>query len=533
MKRFLSLGLATASVALAFVAAACSPDDELIPIEPGGGGTPGGADDTGRDSQIAVSVDDPPTGTTAKNTYQYQDGVVVADAAFVGAVTVADNLLTIPTAGHEAQLAQLTPGVVFVGDRRADMADQNPIGFLRQVTGVRTDGANSLIDTTPATMKQLFAEADFGGGGDPSYDGLQPQSGGSLQLLDTGSAGTSFSLAMNLGELTFTGGANKLKYSGAFSLSVQPRVNFKYEERSFWRSPNVEIDMQVAFRRLFAACLKAEFKGGGVSSTEKASKTIPLPDIRLPIPVPLPLVVTAKFKSEATCELTPTGAFGYATQIENDSRLRVRFGIQDGETFRGADWPDTPNTNRFEVLLSGGVKAECKVSMRAGVYFYDRVGGFIELAPGAKAEVAGYGKYTQGGGVEGQICAGAEIKVQLNAGLEADVWVAKYERKWNLIERKYPIPGFPTPACAGTARNADGCSGRNDGTYCSLQSANAAYTCRAGLTVAGVAPCPTAQFCKTTSNGQAEMEGAGLKCATTEPPTKPLDLSFCPDGNAR
>lgn len=533
MKRLLSVGFAAAGLSAVLAAAACSQgDDGIVPIGPGGNGS--GTADTGRDVEKEVNLDDPPAGQGATNTFKYNEGVVVADPAFVNAVTVGAASLSVPTAGQEAMIGRLQPNVVFVGDRVADMNERNPIGFLRRVSAVRADGANTIIDTAPATMDDLFAEADFGGGGEPSAAGVQGQGAGGLQLLDTGSTSTSLSLNVNLGELTAQGGSNKLKVSGAFSLSVQPRIFFRYEKR-FLRVPNVEIDIQVAIRRLFGACLKAEFEGGGVSVTEKpAAKTFPLGTIRLPIPVPPPLVVTAKFQSEATCTFTPSGAFGFAQQVENNSNLRIRFGMQDGETFRGASWPDTPNTTRFEVMLQGGIKAECKAVVKPGIYFYDRVGGFAEFAPGVTAEAAGYGKYTQGQGVQGQVCAGVEGKFQINAGLEADVWIAQYERKWNLYEKTFPIPGLPTPRCVGTRRGIDGCDGRPDGTYCSAQNSGAAYKCRAGVNAGGLV-CPTGQFCKRGGSGAlgepAELEGEGLKCETEQPAETPLALSFCPSGN--
>lgn len=534
MKRYLSLGLATAAVAASFLAVACGPDNELVPIGGGQGGAGGATADTGADEERAIDLDEPPAGLGATNTYKYNDGVVVADAPFVDAVLVADDTLTVPAAGQTI-VAQLQPGTIFVGDRRADMAESNPIGFLRRVVGTRMDGANVVIDTTPAMMDDLFAEADFGGGGEPTSGGVQTEAG-DLQLLDTGSASGSFGLNVNLGELVASGSGNKLKVSGAFSLSVQPRVNFRYEKR-FLRVPNVDIDIQVAIRRLFGACLKAELTGGGVSISEKPkAKTFALGTLRLPIPVPPPLVVTAKFQSEATCTFTPSGAFGYATQVENNSRLRVRFGMQDGTTFHSATWPDAANTTRYEILLQGGIKAECKATIKPGIYFYDRVGGFAELVPGVTAEAAGYGKYASEGGLQGQICAGAQGKVQINAGLEADVWIANYQRKWNLWERTFPIPGLPTPNCVGTRRAADGCGGRPDGVYCSATTPSAAYQCRAGATAGGLS-CPTNQFCKTRGTGsigeQANLNGDQLACETTQPATKALDLSFCPNANAR
>lgn len=527
MKRLLSVGFAAAGLVTILSAAACGGDEGIIPIGPGEGG--GSGSDTGRDREVPVSLDDPPAGQGATNTFKYNEGVVVADAAFVNAVVVDDNTLTVPTAGQEGILGQLQADVVFSGDRAANMNENNPLGFLRRVTGVRADGALTVIDTLPASLDDLFAEADFGGGGDPAADGTQ-ELGSGLDLLDTGSAGRSFGLNVNLGELTASGGSNKLKVSGAFGLTVQPRVFFRYEKR-FLRVPNVEVDVQVAVRRLFGACLKAEIKGGGVSVTEKAkAKTFPLGTIRFPIPVPPPMVVTAKFQSEATCSFEPSGAFGFGTQIENNSNLRVRFGVQDGETFRGADWPDTPNTVRFEAMLQGGIKAECKASIKGGIYMYDRVGGFAEFAPGVTASAAGYGKYTQGEGARGQICAGVEGKFQINAGLEADVWVAKYERKWELWKKTFPIPGLPTPKCVGTRRAADGCDGRQDGTYCSAQNGGSAYKCRGGVTAGGLS-CPTGQFCKPDADGKAALEGEGLKCETSEPAEKPMTLSFCPGGN--
>lgn len=523
--RVLASLLAAASSVLVL---ACQSENELIAIEPAG-----------------------PNGS---NSFKLTPEAVQGDESVARDAVVDANRITLPFVGHEALDTQLRAGSVFFADRAPGSAETNPLGFMVKVVSLGREGDRWVIQTQPASLQEVFEEADFdfplGNAPAPSTNlqSLEPlQEGGGFQgeFPIGADFGRVFSGKVGSGTTTARG---KLSLSGGFGLLFKPSGNLRYQDRGFLSVPNLAVDLGLGIDLELGACAKvegilragkSEYDGLIAIDGEKRDipvLTFPLPAISVPVPtVPPPLVVTVRYEPTMFCGFNWSRSVGLAYQYKRSWQFNSSFGLRDGSTFATGDMTDTGSQHRWEFVLKGGMALTCGIDVKAGFYFYNSLGAYVKATPRAELSVTGAVRISGGTNqpTEGQAqaCAGVDAVFETKWGLEASAFGVDVGGEWPLLSpQRFPIP-FPMTACGQTFTFADVCEGKSNGLYCSSIDTKNSYRCQNNTTAAGGTACADGQYCQTQSGvmgSAARLDGQYSACASTPPRPEPLDLKFCP-----
>ena len=524
-RRRVSSSVWLALAVLVSTTTACGPDNGIVPVG---------------------SAEHVPT-----NTFTLAPNTLSADASVARDVVVRTGSLSMPLAGNEHLLAELQHGTIFYGDRAPGMPATNPLGFLVKVQSVEQVGERLHVLTEPAEPQELFTQADFGFPlTDATASGV-----GTQQDAPASEAPYDFRMPIrfNFGELWKNGASQgnlgvsqKATVEGGVILDLAARgmITWQKHEDSWWPSASLSFDCNGGL--IIGACTKIESElkagmqkhDGLVAFDDKVHDLVAdytAPEVAVPVPAPFP--ATIKYQAKILCGLKSSKELGAAYVYKNHLKFDGKVGIDRGTPYGSFRGSVGDGSHRWEFVLKGGMKLECGVSIKIGVFFFDRVGLFLRVVPGAELGVSGSVKVSGGTGQpEGakpldqvQACASFDAKLDVFGGGEAGIGWAVLGGEISLASERYPFP-FPMRACTSDFEPSDSCVGKTDGQYCSAIDTRSAYGCKDGGTVPGDS-CGAGAYCQSKSQemgGSAKTIGDDLVCGATPPSVAELALGFCP-----
>ena len=350
----------------------------------------GCSSDTGAPDDVGVSQD-----------------LLVVGAGFERDVSVFDDRLEVPLAGHESVLGTKI-GKLLVGG--PSQVDRNPRGFLRRASGVRTVGDRIVIDTSKPVLTDVF------------HGSAQVQ----VQDADANSA-TSTAMLGNA-DLKPAGWASKI--GGAIKLPVQlgllglaaslvdpVRSNEKFNVKvtlaggSFSFQPKVLTDVKVKGGELEHVLVAADgqmegeleididVKAQGSLESSKHGLLRPLridrrlaewhPTHALQFIGGVPVWETLELALALHCDLAFNG------EATGKVFLKVGAeGIYGAEYRKGSGWstikkaPDLdPSGSRLEISQMGTADVKCSLEPQVALLIYDLAGPTLALGPYANVHV--------------------------------------------------------------------------------------------------------------------------------------------------
>lgn len=512
----------------------------------------------GNDNDTTPLVQGDGGGAPPTNTFTLAPNTVQADANAARDAIVSDQAISLPALGHEALQNTLTPGTIFYGDRAPGMPDSNPYGFLVRVVSTARVGDRLVVSTTPATLQDLYTEADLGGALAPLEGyGPAPQDFDSdlaWSEVKEGSVPTiSIPIKIDLAKV-FSGNAGStaggaVSLTGGLALGVSANLSYRYENRPGFNLPDARVDFDCNANFSAGICGKVQgtLKGSksskdGLSAYDSQQKTVKAESAPVTGRIAVaagPVVSTLKHESKMVCTITHSQQVGAAYQYDASFGAKGSFGVASNSPFGTVAFGKDNGTHRWEFVLQGGLKLQCGLDIKVSLLFYNTAGLFFRWKPGAELATAGAVKVSGGTSQGGekppgasQACADFTAKVDMTGGVEASLLGAGASKEYPLGPgARFTMP-FPLRGCAGAASaSVDSCAGKADGQYCSAYDTRNAYGCKGGASAASPGSCEEGKYCQSTdgkAGGTAKMDGEKLACDATAPADSSLELSFCP-----
>jgi hypothetical protein len=405
---------------------------------------------------VACSSGADPAPAAFNNDVTVADNVVVADQGFAADARVADDHVAIGTAGHEAGLANIHPGSILVSRRSFTHPDLNPYGFIRRVESIATNGGDTVITTTPATLADAIVKGSFDAVLIPEPEaGLSMQSvhplgepaaaaapGGTtfalpdVTILDTGSQNVQKARALGAGAIS-------VKLVGnSFTIGAKPTLT-----GSFDRGRLTAFHSELAVN--YDAKSKLEVKGDGEVALAKERKK-PLFEKNISYYVfwigIVPVEVTVKAKLGVGCNIFASG------KIDVDVSMHAHGTPNTGVDYKNGQFTSIGNPTDFAMESEAEVKAETNVGVRCetpaelDVFIYNVAGPFAALVPIARLAT------------ETSKCSppkigiGVDVYAEIRLGVKAEV--LDKTTSWNWSKPTKPLHIWPTlgladPVCPG------------------------------------------------------------------------------------
>lgn len=434
---------------------------------------------------------------------------VNADQHFADTVVVADDRLTLPTAGNEAVIAKLKTGSILAGNRSSiapaieEESAPNPLGFLRRVVSVTTEGAQTVIVTEHAELADWLDDGDIDFSSSQSLlDGttataptvktqtLQLQSddegaggGGANANISASMGGTGFSVSLSKASLRLNA-----KLDGYFKVHHKhipfvpdPPTGVKFRSH-LTLDPVISAQIAVAISR-------------SVPLTEKEWTT------RRPITIPVggPIPLSVQFSPALKCGVSASGTVDATVNAQVGAHAELGFEGKAGLT----DFPDVKNLSRLPTFSASiklvsthgkeSLAVECQLLAVPAVFAFDavgmkgKIGPYISLnADACSGKIAIYEEH----GLAGEFAGRVQIPF-LHRGKDFKLLGLKTA----LGKPLYLLGNDDT--CGGasaTVKDVDSCAGRRDGFYCSEVHTFSGYVCKGGQIDHGM-QCDTDQRC--------------------------------------
>jgi hypothetical protein len=385
------------------------------------------------------------------------DGVVVADDGFAAEARVSADHVDITTQGHEAGLANIHVGSVLVSRRSFAHPDLNPYGFIRRVASITTNGADTTITTTPATLGDAIVKGSFDTVPTPEPDTvLTMQSIHPLGEPVAVPAGKTFSLPDVTIVDTGTQNVQSGKALGSGSISVKLVGNSLTLGATPELSGSFAKGKLTTFRSALTVNYDAKSKLAVAGDGEVAitvEKTIAEQHIGnyLFFIGFIPVEVTVKAKVGVGCNVFASG------KIDASASWHAHGSPKTGVDYRNGSFTSIGNPTDFEqeteteVKLETNVGVKCEMPVELDVFIYDLAGPFAALVPIARLST------------ESSKCTPPKIGIAIDAydelrlGVKAEV--LDHTTSWNWskatpIVHLYPkaetaavtCPGAPAPS---------------------------------------------------------------------------------------
>lgn len=474
--------------------------------------------------------DDDGTPKTAEDRFKtrepvtFNDNAVNADRHFSDTVdTTQANKLIVPTSGNEAIIAKIEVGSILAGDRNAkeDIAtSKNPLGFLREVTAIKKDGANTVIETKQAELDQWIKNGDLyysdptslfeGGNAGLKTKALHIQS-------DEGGGSGSGSSALSGdfdGDEVQTQAGYKIRPKISFSngnLQVNANYDGYFRVRTTWGFPRgvkmkslltvdpyVGTDITVGVKAIGS---ESGLHIGTTPGITIAEKTIDLAGVVIPIASPIPL--TVRFHPRIKCSLAGNGEATVTVRAE--LRAHAAVGFEADASWGGIDTKDLSESPTLSPTFQfkGGqiqatIGAECEIVAVPEVLAFDALGLSGEVGPYADLNLTGcVNGNVQTQTVDGGFTLSEQHGLQLQFSARAQVPLIGIGKDFPLLtvhtaksDELYLVGNKDT--CS--IKTKDSCEGRTDGFYCSVENTYAGIVCKGGQVQSGL-QCDPAKKC--------------------------------------
>lgn len=433
---------------------------------------------------------------------------VTADQPFANDVEVKDDRLVIVTAGHEAMIAKIKEGSILAGNRSLTKTafesedgnyGPNPYGFLRRVTKVEQEGANTVIYTKSATLDEWLQEGDIDFSdrrslldgktpiADESYDAKSKTYTRNLKFLDAdnqqGGGGGSGSVAINGGIGDASGGISISNATYRLNARFSGHFKVRYKELRFLPDPPTGVNFKAHLT--LDPLVTADIEVSGGRSTTLAERTWRGRGAIIPIAAPIPL--TIRFEPELKCSLNLDGSF--AVTVGASIGAHAEAGFEGDAGFRHFDLSDLsrgPTLNGGlqlkKVTGKASLAAECKLLAVPVVLAFDaagiqgKIGPYVKLSAdlctalssdGPQANNSGF-TISEEHGLAGEFSGRIQIPL-LGLG-----------RDFELASLSVPL-GSPTYLLGNDktcdTKQLDSCAGKPDGFYCSEIVESSGYYC--------------------------------------------------------
>ena len=458
----------------------------------------------------------------------FVQGSVNADHAFSNAVdATAEDKLVVPTAGNDAILAKLTPGTILAGDRAqasvnsTDVAaSKNPFGFLRKVTGSRQDGANTVIETQPATLDEWIENGDIVYSDSTSLFSTEATQIGTrtLEIQSDSGGGTGSGSATLAGDIEgeeVSGPNFKIKPKISLSngtLQVNAKYDGYFKVRTFIGIPRkvelkslLTVDPVIGTDLTVGAQVVGSESGLHLGTTPGitiAEKSFDMPGVVIPIAAPIP--ITVRFHPRLKCSLAGNGSA--TATVRAELRAHAAVGFEASASLGGIDSKDlseSPTLNPTLQFKGGQIKAtisaECEIVAVPEVLAFDAVGLSGEVGPYMDLNLDGclnLNEQTQS--VDGGFTLSEEHGLQLQFSARAQLPVVGIGKDFPLLtvhtaksDPKYLVGDKQT--CE--LKTKDSCDGRTDGFYCSVVDTFAGIYCKDGQVEKGLQCADKKQRC--------------------------------------
>ncbi|MBX3228781.1 MAG: hypothetical protein KF837_15785 [Labilithrix sp.] len=424
-------------------------------------------------------------------------GAVTADKSFSDDVRVADDRLVIASTGHEDVLSQIEVGTVVAGDRAKGMKETNPYGFLRRVTKIEKDGADTVLMTEKAELTDWIHDGrlDFSSTKSLLRPGATVGKGKVVTRTlrfqaneQEGSGGGSGEETTSL--LAAIDDAVKLENA---TLTVKASFDGYLDVRhADWWGP-FDPPEGAAFKSVLT--LEPSISADIVVSVAKDAsidKAWTGPEVTIPIPAPIP--VTVSFKPELKCNLSAGGSLGFTVGANIGAR-----GVFGFEGDVGLDHFDQTNLSQAPTA-SGGlvlksiegkatVSVRCEIVALPKVLAFDALGMEGRMGPWLKLSSELCALENEGGKA-----SGVTLREEhgLTGNIAARVQVPIFDQGHNVDLASFDFAlGDGDHYLHGSADTcklplADSCAGRADGLYCSELAPDSAIICEAGVIARGL-----------------------------------------------
>jgi len=450
----------------------------------------------------------------------FVDKAVNADHKFSNAVDATDpKKLVLPTAGNSETISKLEVGSILAGDRDTKTTDlndsKNPYGFLRKVTGIKTDGANTVIETEPATLDEWLKNGDIFYDNPNSLFGDDVTTGGDLGtkalkiLAESGGGSGSGSAAINqefAGDEITTDKGYKIKPIVRFSngnLQMNAKYDGYFRVRTFIGIPTkvsmkslLTVDPYIGTDLTIGVGVQGSEPGlhfGVTPSITIAEKVWNGPGIVIPIAAPIPL--TVRFHPRLKCSLSGAGEATGTVRAELRAHAAVGFTAEASlggiDTRNLSEQPTLSPTFQWKGgQVKGVIGAECQLVAVPSVLAFDAIGISGEVGPYIgvdlnacvtgnvqSQDVSGGFTVSEQHGLQLQFSARAQIPV-VSVGTDIPlltVHTLKSEEKFLLGKKE---------TCE--LKTEDSCNGRSDGFYCSVKNTWTGIVCDNGTVKAGL-----------------------------------------------
>ncbi len=324
-------------------------------------------------------------------------GVVVADPAATQVAAVEDGRVRLsgPSADKYATLA---PGSIFVGARGGA---KNPDGFLRRVARLTREGAELVVETTPATLTDAVVSGALNASSgtkplddEPNALHALSESTRSFQEIDIDFGG------VPLFDDTDDVGAGKLHEQIVLDkavLSARPfvSVDMRIADRKVTRftalvQGNMDTSVQATAHVTLEGDADADAlralaqKHHAVSRTIYESPRVPLPTISIGR---VPVSPAVKFTVTLACDLAFGGALDARAGVDAKSYVRLG-GVLDKGIWQPPIKSDFDIQPTFAIDHAGAIDARCAIETQVELSAYGASGVTMAVAPFVDFSVA-------------------------------------------------------------------------------------------------------------------------------------------------
>jgi hypothetical protein len=460
----------------------------------------------------ATSDDDAPLDFNTPKAITFQANSVNTNQKFADAVRVEPKLMRIKnTPELQAMIDRIVVGTVLAGNRSyvavpEGAVDPNPYGFLRKVTAVTKEGADTVFTTEKAEMQEWIAEGDLSINGAPIFEGSEvvPQHlsvlGGKKKSGSETQAGSIEGKEESNAEKTvFVKPIFKMSNAG-WNLNPQFDASFKIRKKWYVPVGVKHASAKLTLDPVIAADLEAGIQIRGQSSLLGEKSGIPVAGLKeewngTEVVIVLPTTsvpVTLGFSPQITCEISVQGKGTVKGRAELKGHAELGFEYKDDDLVNTSTKPDFSGSSlKFvgaEVQLTG--LYECSFQAVTRVLAFDavglegRVGPYVNLSANVCAGV----NATQGPQFKFSLAQDFGLKLDFATRMQIPVIGLgdSYDlySKYLSLKKTYVIGDAST--CSG--KTVDSCAGRKDGLFCSEVQSWLGIICEGG-TISGALDC--------------------------------------------
>lgn len=446
---------------------------------------------------------------------------VNADQAFADDAVVADDQITIVTAGHEKLLGKIEEGTVLAGNRStkpvADDAPDlgpNPYGFLRRVKSIKKEGDKTVLLTEKASLDEWLQDGDI------DFSSTKSLLDGTVAIAEPGTDGTTTTKSLHVladdqqaSSLGFASPAlnASLANGGAgvqFS-NAQFKVNAKYDgylkvrykELRFLPDPPTGVAMKslLTLDPELSADIQFSFSG----SKTLAEKEWNTRAVTIAFPTPIP--VTVRLEPTIKCSLTGGGQVSVTLNAKFGAHMAT--GFEADVTFRHFDMTDlskkatTDGGFTFKSVSGAAqLQGKCDILLKPIVLAFDAIGLQGKVGPYVAVTVNACTGISAGGANPG-------VTVQDEYGLSGE-FGGRIQVPIIGVGKDFKALGIQIPflqhyiygddkSCEPPPDkpNVDSCVSKADGFHCSQVNTYSGIICEGGSIAGGLSCADTTKKC--------------------------------------